>query len=320
MATGSTPLQSFLGGIGLALPVHTLLMLNGSVFGIAGFLHRAVKGGMEDAASVLGLLLGGIVVGAIEGPGPQMSEASSSTMIASGVLVGLGTKLSNGCTSGHMICGLSRLSPRSIVATATFFITGVLTTHVLHGSRLIAAGPADYTLGDHGSTFMIGSSVSMLSALVVQYLLSPPDSVDAPKIYNETYSHRRIVTSFLTAMSFSLALRLSNLTSPQRVLSFLILPFNSSFDPSLAFLAVGALPLASALYRKWGRGLCPKTSAKVDWRLVTGAAVFGVGWGMEGICPGPGLVNFGRALATSSNIQPLAIWLVSVLVGGLLVA
>ena len=92
------------------------------------------------------------------------------------------------------------------------------------------------------------------------------------------------MTSFLTAVSFSLALRLSNLTSPQRVLSFLILPFNSSFDPSLAFLAVGALPLATALYRKWGRGLCPKNSAKVDWRLVTGAAVFGVGWGMEGIC------------------------------------
>lgn len=92
------------------------------------------------------------------------------------------------------------------------------------------------------------------------------------------------------------------MTSPLRVLGFLVLPPHPSFDPSLAVLAVGALPLATVLYQTHVRGQGnkkaesgvpnggektkenTKTRAKVDWRLVTGAALFGVGWGMEGAC------------------------------------
>ncbi|THH12523.1 hypothetical protein EW146_g7619 [Bondarzewia mesenterica] len=314
-----TPLQSFLGGIGLALPVHTLLMFNGSVFGISGFLHRAVKGNIEGAASVLGLVLGGVVLGRIEGTGPMVFDPSLSRLIASGLLVGLGTKLGSGCTSGHMICGLSRFSIRSLVATAAFFTTGVLTTHVLHAGALPTRGAADLSLGKFGGALLFSSGLSLLGAVLARYLLPPPaSSANEPDPKRTSTSHR-LITSFLTALSFSFSLHLSNLTSPLRVLSFLMLPPSPSFDPSLAFLAMGALPLATVLYRKWGRPLCPVTNTTIDWRLVTGGALFGIGWGIEGICPGPGLVNFGQALATGSGIQPLAIWLASLVAGGLLV-
>ncbi|KAK0210894.1 hypothetical protein DFS33DRAFT_335944 [Desarmillaria ectypa] len=92
-----TPLRSFIGGFGLSLPVHALLLLNGNVFGISGFFHRAVKGNLEALGANTAVL------------GLKMRQ-----VLLSGFLVGLGTKMSNGCTSGHMICGISRLSKRYI--------------------------------------------------------------------------------------------------------------------------------------------------------------------------------------------------------------
>lgn len=108
----------------------------------------------------------------------------------------------------------------------------------------------------------------------------------------------RLLISLFTSTSFAFSLRLANMTSPLRVLGFLVLPPHPSFDPSLAVLAVGALPLTMLLYqthirsqRKKGVGSSGveakaqvAAKAKIDWRLVTGAALFGVGWGMEGVC------------------------------------
>lgn len=89
-----TPLQSFLGGLGLSLPVHALTLLNGNVFGISGFLHRAVRGGTEAIIAVAGLILGGAFVGIIEGGGPKPLNIGLSQVVLSGFLVGLGSKVS----------------------------------------------------------------------------------------------------------------------------------------------------------------------------------------------------------------------------------
>ena len=89
------PLHSFLGGLGLALPVHALLLLNGSVFGISGFLHRAFRGSIEAIASDVGLLLGGFFAGLKEENEPQLPIFPMTTfpqLIFSGLLVGVGTK------------------------------------------------------------------------------------------------------------------------------------------------------------------------------------------------------------------------------------
>jgi len=92
-SSSPTPLQSFLGGVGLALPVHVLLVMNGNIFGISGFLHRAVRGGKEAAAAVAGLFLGGISVGLVEGVGPNTVAAGLPRVLLSGLLVGVGTKV-----------------------------------------------------------------------------------------------------------------------------------------------------------------------------------------------------------------------------------
>lgn len=90
---GSTPLQSFLGGVGLALPVHTLLSLNGKTFGISGFIHGAVHGNLEDVLSALGVIAGGFTVGAIEGIKPAIQDSPAFLLILSGLFVGAGAKV-----------------------------------------------------------------------------------------------------------------------------------------------------------------------------------------------------------------------------------
>lgn len=95
-----------------------------------------------------------------------------------------------------------------------------------------------------------------------------------------------------TGFEFALALRLSNLSEANRVLGFLLLPLSDAFDPSLAFLSVGALPLSIILYRYYRGPEKPRLggpwaipqSGYVDGKLLGGAALFGVGWGMAGIC------------------------------------
>jgi hypothetical protein len=90
---GPTPLQSFLGGVGLALPVQALLSLNSKTFGISGFIQGAVRGNLEDILSVLGMVAGGSVVGAIEGIKPTIQDSAPLPLILSGLLVGIGAKV-----------------------------------------------------------------------------------------------------------------------------------------------------------------------------------------------------------------------------------
>jgi uncharacterized membrane protein YedE/YeeE len=104
-------------------------------------------------------------------------------------------------------------------------------------------------------------------------------------------THRHL-SAFLAAAQFGLGLHLTSLTVPSRVVQFLVTPFHRNFDPTLAFLALGALPVATISYfygkgeekprlgGKWG---IPKGDV-VDMRLLVGAAVFGIGWGIQGLC------------------------------------
>ena len=88
-----TPLTSFLGGLSLPIPVHSLLLLNGNVFGISGFVHRAARGSFEGAAGAFGLVLGGVFVSMFDSVAPAMLPLSLPRVTAAGFLVGLGTKV-----------------------------------------------------------------------------------------------------------------------------------------------------------------------------------------------------------------------------------
>ncbi|MEJ8827028.1 YeeE/YedE family protein [Variovorax humicola] len=134
-----TPLASLAGGVLIGIAAAMFVLLNGRIAGISGVLGgllRPVKGDSAwRIAFVLGLIgapLVYLLFAAV--PKPQI-EAGNGSLILAGLLVGIGTRYGSGCTSGHGVCGLSRLSPRSLVATAAFmgagFVTVFVTRHLL---------------------------------------------------------------------------------------------------------------------------------------------------------------------------------------------
>ena len=139
-----TPFASLLGGALIGLAASLLLLTHGRVAGISGIVGGLLQRDISDRPFRLsflgGLLLAGVVFVAIRPAAFIASEHAPLWALAlAGLLVGYGTSLGGGCTSGHGICGLSRLSVRSLVATATFMATGGLTVfavqHILGGLR-----------------------------------------------------------------------------------------------------------------------------------------------------------------------------------------
>ncbi len=132
-----SPIGGFVGGLLIGLAVALVLLLNGRVAGISGIVGGLLTLRTGDtiwrAAFVAGLVLGAL--GYLSAANvPVTVLAPLPAILAGGLLVGFGTRLGSGCTSGHGLCGMARLSRRSVVATATFFgvamLTVFLTRHV----------------------------------------------------------------------------------------------------------------------------------------------------------------------------------------------
>ena len=132
MAIGSL-LRSLGGGALIGLGSAMLLLVHGRIAGVSGILGRAADAD-GGRAYRLGFLAGLVVTGAIlAGVVPAAFGAGVRglpVLAIAGVLVGIGTTLGNGCTSGHGVCGISRLSPRSLVAVATFMVTAAITVAI----------------------------------------------------------------------------------------------------------------------------------------------------------------------------------------------
>lgn len=127
-------LPSLFGGMLLGVAAVLLLVVNGRIAGISGIVGRLLGGGQvaANAAFVAGLLCGPLLYSAIFGRFPAVTVAASWPLVAgAGLLVGIGTRMGSGCTSGHGILGLARFSKRSIAATATFLVAGIVTASVI---------------------------------------------------------------------------------------------------------------------------------------------------------------------------------------------
>ena len=133
--TSFTPGSAAIGGLLIGIAVALFLLLNGRIAGISGMiggLFRAPPGDRSwRIAFVAGLAAAPLVYGALRGLPEVTFDASYPVLVVAGVLVGIGTRYGSGCTSGHGICGLSRLSPRSLVATLCFMAAGVATVFVV---------------------------------------------------------------------------------------------------------------------------------------------------------------------------------------------
>ena len=133
-----TPWASLLGGILLGVAVSLYILVNGRVLGISGILGGLLPAKRGDAtwrvAFLLGMFAAPWIYGLISSSAPTAPpriDASVLILVVAGVLVGIGTRYGSGCTSGHGVCGLSRLSPRSLVATLCFMGAGFATVFVV---------------------------------------------------------------------------------------------------------------------------------------------------------------------------------------------
>jgi uncharacterized protein len=133
VATEFTPIESAAGGVLIGVAAVLLMLFSGRIAGVSGIVARLLppyrEGGIPEAgAFVAGIIAAPLLyVWATGWPVVQTVSSNIPLMIGAGLLVGFGAGFGGGCTSGHGVCGLSRLSPRSLVATLTFMTTGFLT-------------------------------------------------------------------------------------------------------------------------------------------------------------------------------------------------
>lgn len=129
-----TPLMALEGGLIIGVAVSLLLLLNGRTAGISGIFGELFNFKTKDKgwrlAFVLGLILSPIIYKQFVDVSLPLIQANNFLLEISGLLVGLGTRFASGCTSGHGVCGLSRLSLRSLAATILFIFAGVVTVFI----------------------------------------------------------------------------------------------------------------------------------------------------------------------------------------------
>ena len=136
MITEFTPVSAAIGGALIGIACTLLLVLYGKIAGISGIVKsvfaKVSSGSRWQLYFILGLLLAGVAVRVFA---PSLLEAelqlSPWLIIVAGLLVGVGTTLANGCTSGHGVCGMSRFSTRSWVATCTFMLVAIITANLV---------------------------------------------------------------------------------------------------------------------------------------------------------------------------------------------
>jgi uncharacterized protein len=135
--TNFTPISAFIGGLLVGLSATAMLLFNGKVAGISGIFAGVLRPVKADSlwrtCFIGGLVVGGLILrGLLPNAFDFGTLRSLGALTVAGLLVGFGTRLGNGCTSGHGVCGVARLSIRSIAATTTFMATGAAVVYVVN--------------------------------------------------------------------------------------------------------------------------------------------------------------------------------------------
>jgi uncharacterized membrane protein YedE/YeeE len=133
--TAFTPCSAAIGGVIIGAAVAIFVLVNGRIAGISGIVGGLVRPAPGDVAwrlaFVAGLMAAPMLYVLVATLPPVVIEANYPTLIVAGLLVGAGTRYGAGCTSGHGVCGISRLSPRSLVATLSFMAAGFATVYIV---------------------------------------------------------------------------------------------------------------------------------------------------------------------------------------------
>lgn len=199
-----------------------------------------------------------------------------------------------------MLCGLSRLSPRSVIATGIFFGVALITANVRGNFPSCTNGQPCYT-----PLYPSTNELVFMSAAVA--LAQSINSIIVPKLFREL-PNASVLYNYIAGIQFGLGLLISGMADPAKVLGFFSWGDSSRLDPSLALVmlfGVGPsllkfLSMKSEYGNEKGKKsptladrfqLPTATVSDIDMRFVFGAIVFGIGWGLCGVCPGPGLLR-----------------------------
>jgi uncharacterized membrane protein YedE/YeeE len=253
-----TPVESTLGGLMVGASAASLLLTHGRIAGISGvcsgLLHGAVGADFTWRALFLGGLLGGNALHLAlhrREPLPAMPQLSAARFAVAGALVGAGTRLGSGCTSGHGICGLARGSPRSIAAVGTFMLAGAATSFVLSRRERRATGAPRPAF-----------SLAPRRKRSHRFALVALGACSAALVLSARLAAKR-TNLLLTGVTFGLGLAVSGMTQPEKVMRFLdVTGQNGPWDPSLAFVMGGGLLASAVSYQVKGRCAAPLLAAR----------------------------------------------------------
>jgi hypothetical protein len=296
-----TPATALIGGLVLGTAAAGKLVLTGRVLGISGALKGFVQGDVTSwrVAFMLGMLAGSLAA-ARSMPADNTFDVLPETFTVTraalgGLLVGLGAALGNGCTSGHGICGNARLSARSMVYTLLFMASGMAAATFSNSAAAAGIAPvAAQLVWPHSNVLrfgmlLLGSAVLTLAALA--------------GIAKQVRSHQvlGLAAELASGALFAFGLVYTGMVRPTKVIGFLS-PTHPAWDLSLAFVMGGALLIALPAFQTVIRcnvitrpittpsSSLPDSSHSIDPKLLLGGVLFGSGWGLSGMCPGPAVV------------------------------
>jgi len=299
---GLSALNSLLGGVIMALATSAHLYLEGRITGISGMLFKSIK--MIEFNYTYSFMAGMLFVTSyvksfsdltkkqsrafFETPSDYVGDLSLLGFAIAGLLVGFGAKMGNGCTSGHGVCGIPRFSKRSIVAICLFMVFGsaVATIRYYH--------PFLQPIIKVSFDFSFLSYILLLVSIGgIGYLLY--DSYKTGKTDNV----RDTIVAFAIGAAFSYGLIESGMLQRHVVIAFLTI--GKVWNWQLAFVLGSAVGINIFTF-KYILTKCSKplfkskfdlpSSTTVDNKLLVGASLFGIGWGLGGICPGPAALAF----------------------------
>ena len=304
-------INGILGGLIMSIASTLHLLLKGKITGISGTLFRTIT--LGDFGYNICFLSGMILIPSLfrgftkksfynrilEEPIPYTDSLSIIGFFISGFLVGFGTKMANGCTSGHGVCGLPRLSKRSFAAVSTFLVfgfgLGTLRYYVtfLENDFILDKKRKDEIIIPDNITKIISIIFFCLSIIV--FILVMIFKV----IKDKTYEFKEILISFLIGALFSFGLIESGMA--KRHLVILFLSIGKDWDATLICVLGAAVGLNlitfNLILKKMEKPIFHSKfqlpdKTEIDAKLLIGATIFGIGWGWGGICPGPGVLCF----------------------------
>merc|ERR1719473_1863023 len=284
------PVQSMLGGMFIGAACGCYMIATGRVAGNSGALKSLIVGGPSSdpgkMAFLGGLCSGGMLMGQLLPSAFEVAPPPSLRLILAGLSVGIGVSFGNGCTSGHGLCGLSRLSLRSIAAVPTFMAAAIAAASFMGGTTAFGGLLPAVSTPAHVFALCFRLAVGLLMALLPCALL-PRDS-----------TARDVYAGLWAGTCFAVGLSIGGMVRPSVVIAALS---PTKVDLTLWVLFVTALVVTFGFYRvAHGLGVAEASAVPVaaggtqprpDSKLLIGASLFGLGWGSSGFCPGPHLVS-----------------------------